>query len=107
MQRYPWPGNVRELQNLIERLTVLRPEGELQPEDLPPEVRSAPGAAAPGSLPPEGVDLYAVLAEVEDRLINEALDRAQGNKNQAARYLGLNRTTLVEKIKRMSRRGGP
>ena len=43
----------------------------------------------------------------ELRLINEALDRAQGNKNQAARYLGLNRTTLVEKIKRMSRRGGP
>ena len=107
LRRHSWPGNVRELQNLIERLTVLRPEGELQLEDLPPEVRSAPSAGAPETLPPEGVDLYAVLAEVEDRLINEALDRAQGNKNQAARYLGLNRTTLVEKIKRMSRRGGP
>ncbi|MFN2550064.1 MAG: sigma-54-dependent transcriptional regulator [Myxococcales bacterium] len=106
LRRYNWPGNVRELQNLIERLAVLRPEGELQLEDLPVEVRSAPRAAAPQSLPPEGIDLYSVLAEVEDRLIHEALDRAEGNKNQAARYLGLNRTTLVEKIRRMSRRGG-
>ena len=106
LQRHPWPGNVRELQNLIERLAVLRPEGELQLEDLPAEVRAAPAVAgAPRSLPPEGVDLYAVLAEVEDRLIREALDRAEGNRNEAARYLGLNRTTLVEKIKRMSRRG--
>ena len=110
LQRYDWPGNVRELQNLIERLAVLRPEGELQLSDLPPEVRAAPrppAAAAAPSLAPEGIDLYAVLAEVEDRLIHEALDRAQGNQSQAAKYLGLNRTTLVEKLKRMSRRGGP
>ena len=107
LQRYNWPGNVRELQNLIGRLAVLRPEGELQLEDLPPGIRGAPPQAqAPQSLPPEGIDLYAVLAEVEDRLIHEALERAQGNRNQAARSLGLNRTTLVEKIKRMSRRGG-
>jgi DNA-binding NtrC family response regulator len=77
--------------------------------DLPVEIRSVPATAeavVSKSLPPEGVDLYAVLAEVEDRLIHEALDRAQGNRNQAAQYLGLNRTTLVEKIKRMTRRGG-
>jgi DNA-binding NtrC family response regulator len=109
LQRHSWPGNVRELQNLLERLAVLRPEGELQLMDLPVEIRSVPATAeavVSKSLPPEGVDLYAVLAEVEDRLIHEALDRAQGNRNQAAQYLGLNRTTLVEKIKRMTRRGG-
>src|SRR5437764_23922 len=79
LRRHSWPGNVRELQNLIERLTVLRPEGELQLEDLPNEIRSGPPskAGAPQSLPAEGLDLYAVLAEVEDRLIHEALDRAQ------------------------------
>ena len=53
-----------------------------------------------GTLPPEGVDLYAVLGEIEDRLIREALERSGGNKNQAAKILGLNRTTLVEKLKK-------
>lgn len=58
---------------------------------------------APFSLPPEGVDLYAVLAELEDRLIREALERSGGNKNQAAKILGLNRTTLVEKLKKKNK----
>src|SRR5258708_5430765 len=125
LERYPWPGNVRELENLIERLMLLRSEGEIGLEDLPANVRGAPApsvagpanpaAAAPGAaavpgggpasgfagaLPPEGVDLYAVLGELEDRLIREALERSGGNKNQAAKILGLNRTTLVEKLKK-------
>jgi DNA-binding NtrC family response regulator len=122
MERYPWPGNVRELENLIERLMLLRSEGEIGLDDLPANVRGAPapsvaapanpassaaapagGAPAPGfagALPPEGVDLYAVLGELEDRLIREALERSGGNKNQAAKILGLNRTTLVEKLKK-------
>jgi DNA-binding NtrC family response regulator len=99
LQRHPWPGNVRELENLVERLSVLRPSGDLEVDELP----AAPAAPA-ASLPPEGVNLYAVLGELEDRLIGEALDRAQGNRQQAARYLGLNRTTLVEKLRKMSRR---
>jgi DNA-binding NtrC family response regulator len=107
LARYPWPGNVRELENLVERLGVLKPAGALGEADLPAQIRAAPArpVGASGKLPPEGVDLYAVLGELEDRLIKEALDRAQGNKNQAARSLGLNRTTLVEKLKKMSRRG--
>jgi DNA-binding NtrC family response regulator len=99
LQRHPWPGNVRELENLVERLSVLRPSGDLEVD----EPSAAPAAPA-ASLPPEGVNLYAVLGELEDRLIGEALDRAQGNRQQAARYLGLNRTTLVEKLRKMSRR---
>jgi transcriptional regulator with PAS, ATPase and Fis domain len=46
------------------------------------------------------VDLYQVLANLEDRLIREALERSGGNKNQAAKILGLNRTTLVEKLRK-------
>jgi DNA-binding NtrC family response regulator len=105
LERYSWPGNVREMENLIQRLLVLKPAGDLDVGDLPDAVRGA-APLAPGvpSLPPEGIDLYAALRELEDRLIAEALERSGGNKNQAARSLGLNRTTLVEKLRKMSRR---
>jgi DNA-binding NtrC family response regulator len=95
------------LQNLVERLAVLKGTGEIGLADLPPPMR---GAAAPiatpqgvPTLPPEGIDLYAALAELEDRLINEALERSGGNKNQAAKILRLNRTTLVEKLKKRAK----
>ena len=55
------------------------------------------------TLPPEGVDLYAVLQEIEDRLICEALERSGGNRKQAAKMLNLNRTTLVEKLRKRAR----
>jgi DNA-binding NtrC family response regulator len=108
LERHTWPGNVRELENLVERLAVLKGEGDIEVADLPGPIRNArAGAAAtavggeiPAALPPEGVDLYKVLAEIEDRLIREALGRSGGNKNQAAKILGLNRTTLVEKLKK-------
>jgi len=53
-------------------------------------------------LPPQGVDLRLLLAQLEDRLIGQALERTGGNKNRAAGLLGLNRTTLVEKLRRRS-----
>jgi two-component system response regulator RegA len=74
------------------------------------EAPMSPRARAPAdaiSLPAEGIDLQAVLREIEERLVYEALERTQGNKNQAARVLGLNRTTLIEKIRRMARKFGP
>jgi two-component system response regulator HydG len=103
LSHYSWPGNVRELENLIARLTVLKPAGDLDVGDLPPQVRAGtrPGEA-PAPFPPQGVDLYAVLGELEDRLIREALKRAQGNQTHAARYLCLSRTTLVEKLRKMA-----
>jgi two-component system response regulator HydG len=105
LERYSWPGNVREMENLIQRLLVLKPAGDLDVGDLPEPIRGAgPIPAAAPALPPEGIDLYAVLRELEDRLITEALDRSGGNKNKAAQSLGLNRTTLVEKLRKMSRR---
>jgi len=109
LERHTWPGNVRELENLVERLAVLKGEGEIGVADLPGPIRNARAAPAsaeatgneiPTALPPEGVDLYKVLADLEDRLIREALERSGGNKNRAAKILGLNRTTLVEKLRK-------
>ena len=103
MARYAWPGNVRELQNLVERLIVLKGEGEVRATDLPDEVkRGEPLAdgAARVSLARGGLDLRAVMEQLEDRLIGEALDLSGGNKTQAADLLGLKRTTLIEKLRR-------
>jgi DNA-binding NtrC family response regulator len=99
--RHDWPGNVRELENLIERLSVLRGEGEIRPEDLPASLRSpsAPALAAP-SIPESGVDFRDLVDHFESDLIRQALELTQGNKNRAAQLLNLNRTTLLEKMKK-------
>jgi len=104
MQRlidYHWPGNVRELENLIERLTVLVSVGEIQVEDLPPHILSEPltQAWAP-RVPSTGLDFNAVVGRFESELIEQALEHTHWNKNRAAGLLGLNRTTLLEKIKK-------
>ena len=104
MQRlmdYHWPGNVRELENLIERLTVLVGEGDIETEDLPAQVRAEPTTQtlAP-RVPSTGLDFNAVVARLETELIEQALDHTHWNKNRAAGLLGLNRTTLIEKIKK-------
>jgi DNA-binding NtrC family response regulator len=67
-----------------------------------PSLRSENGARPPAilDLPPDGLDLRNLLSELEDRLIGQALERTGGNKNRAAGLLGLNRTTLVEKLRR-------
>src|SRR5207245_11066742 len=68
VERHAWPGNVRELENLVERLAVLKGEGDLEVADLPGPIRNARavpaggavaiGGESPTALPPEGVDLY-------------------------------------------------
>jgi DNA-binding NtrC family response regulator len=70
------------------------------PACLPTDMASA--GTSLGDLPPQGVDLRLLLARLEDRLIGQALQRTGGNKNRAAGLLGLNRTTLVEKLRRRS-----
>ena len=59
-----------------------------------------PSASPLPELPTNGTDLRAMLEAVEERMIGEALERTGGNKNRAAELLGLNRTTLVEKLRR-------
>ncbi|MBW2422615.1 MAG: sigma-54-dependent Fis family transcriptional regulator, partial [Deltaproteobacteria bacterium] len=98
---YDWPGNVRELENLMERLTVLVGEGEIEVEDLPSHIRAEPGpqAWAP-RIPSTGLDWNRVVGRFEADLIEQALELTHWNKNRAAQLLGLNRTTLIEKIKK-------
>jgi DNA-binding NtrC family response regulator len=102
LEHYYWPGNIRELENLLERTVILKGSGEIVLSDLPPKLRSGQdGSATPvPELPSDRTDLRAILESVEDRMIAEALVRTGGNKNRAAELLGLNRTTLVEKLRR-------
>ncbi|MFO0775867.1 MAG: sigma-54 dependent transcriptional regulator [Nitrospiraceae bacterium] len=103
--QHDWPGNVRELENLIERLVVLKRDGTIAMEDLPERLQAArlaePSAAAlPTTLTQQGIDLMSALEQYENQLIIEALNQAGGVTSKAARLLRLNRTTLVEKLKR-------
>jgi len=128
LEQYPWPGNVRELQNLIERLVVMSGGGVITLDSLPPEYRrlkagatsrdreltvevpkdlvepewsqDAQAASASELLPVEGINLETYIERLENSLIMQALERTGNNKNQAAKLLGLNRTTLVERIKK-------
>lgn len=111
LQRYGWPGNVRELGNVIERMVIFQKRGHLEVAGLPALVTKSAMAPSPSplahgtppagtQLPAEGVDLRAVVAHLEESLIVQALERTGGNRNAAAQLLGLNRTTLVEKLKR-------
>lgn len=104
MQRlmdYHWPGNIRELENLTERLTVLVGVGEIQIDDLPDAIRAEPTIQhwAP-RVPSTGIDFNKVVGRFESELIEQALEHTHWNKNRAAGLLGLNRTTLLEKIKK-------
>ncbi len=102
--RYGWPGNVRELANLLERLAILHPGERIGPELLPERYRAGvPVGPAPETalaLPGEGVSLKDHLAQLEVTMIREALARADGTVSGAARLLGLQRTTLVEKLRK-------
>ena len=102
LEQYAWPGNVRELENTIERVVLLARSDEILPRDLPARVCGLPSEQRPGGsrLPDAGIDLRNAVESFENGLIRQALERTKWNKNQAARLLGLNRTTLVEMLKR-------
>ncbi|HSZ82056.1 MAG TPA: sigma-54 dependent transcriptional regulator, partial [Polyangia bacterium] len=99
---YDWPGNVRELENLVERLVVVANNRLVVMDDLPTHLRMTVVDLdnATLDLPEAGVDLRIFLTQLEERLIAQALERTGGNKNRAAELLGINRTTLVEKLRR-------
>jgi len=102
---HDWPGNVRELENLLERLVILTEDGMIEVENLPSNIRSliSEKKIPRPTLGEDGLDLNTAVEEFENRLIEEALRRTKGNKQAAARLLGLKRTTLVAKLRR--RRG--
>ncbi len=123
--RHSWPGNVRELENLIERLTILVNDRVVQPSDLADKLRERDdssratmppgtqrgGASADdlmataghigGAIDEQGINLGELINGIERDLIQKALERSGGVRSKAARLLGLNRTTLLEKMKKM------
>ncbi len=103
---HPWPGNVRELENTIERSLVLAAGDILQPADIRLEApRNQQPQASSGvqePLLPEGE----TLEHWEQMMIREALRRANGNKSQAARMLGLTRNALRYRLSQMGMESG-
>jgi DNA-binding NtrC family response regulator len=102
---YPWPGNVRELENLIEMLVVLKDDSEIVLDDLPLKIRQfKKEAQSIGSIqiPDDGIDFNELVNQFEKDILLNALEKSSGVKNRAAKLLNLNRTTLVEKLKRLN-----
>jgi sigma-54 specific flagellar transcriptional regulator A len=102
LEAYSWPGNVRELQNLIERLAILYPNRTIDREHLPTPIgerRRSPQPAVT-TIPTTGLDLREYLSNIEKQLIRSALDQTDGTVAHAARLLKLQRTTLVEKLRK-------
>jgi sigma-54 specific flagellar transcriptional regulator A len=99
---YSWPGNVRELKNVVERMVVLKGDGQITACDLPGELKSTHKYEPPGmvEISEEGICLNSAVTEFEKALILQSLEKTKWVKNKAAKLLHLNRTTLVEKIKR-------
>ncbi|MGK5088597.1 sigma-54 dependent transcriptional regulator [Bdellovibrionota bacterium FG-2] len=113
LMTYDWPGNIRELENLMERLVILKGQGTVDLGDLPHRIfqkfaeGQPPGDGALSEwefprmvLPRSGVDLKAIVAAFENHLVDQALTRTSGNKNRASELLQMNRTTLVEKLRK-------
>jgi len=101
---YDWPGNVRQLENVVEQISVLSSEREIRVEDLPAQLR-APKEPLPFEAPrvsSQGIAFNDVVERIQRDLILQALELSHGNKNRAAQLLGLNRTTLLEKMKKMN-----
>ncbi len=131
--QHDWAGNVRELANLVERMAIMHPYGVIGVAELPKKFRhiededeqltatlreeleertviasslASPISATTAMLPPEGLDLKDYLGNLEQGLIQQALDDANGVVARAAERLRIRRTTLVEKMRKygMSRR---
>ena len=94
---YHWPGNVREVQNIVERACALAKGNVLEAADIHLDVRPAKTANGPAGFLPDGL----TLEQWEDEMVQEALRRANGNKSQAARLLGLSRNALRYRLSKI------
>jgi DNA-binding NtrC family response regulator len=94
---YYWPGNVRELQNIVERACALAKGSVLEPADIHIDARPSKSPAAVDAFLPVGM----TLEQWEDEIVQEALRRANGNKSQAARLLGLSRNALRYRLSKI------
>jgi two-component system response regulator HydG len=98
MLDYDWPGNVRELENCLERACALSSSATLQICDLPTTLRNFENPQVPDC---EGRHGYSIipLSELEKRAIIQAIEQLHGDKLEAARQLGIGKTTLYRKLK--------
>ena len=100
---YSWPGNVRELENVIERMVILAEGETLTAADLPERFVNGAASSLAGDvaeIPAKGFCLSDVVGNFEKKLIIQAMKQTGWVKNQAAKLLNVNRTTLLEKMKR-------
>jgi DNA-binding NtrC family response regulator len=99
LMNYSWPGNVRQLESVIERGVLMTENEQIEPEDLPAEVRrdtAAPGATLPFPFPPEGIS----FEDLERDLIMKAMERADGVIGKAAPLLGMTYKTLQYRLEK-------
>jgi DNA-binding NtrC family response regulator len=104
IRQHPWPGNVRELENLMERLVILT-EGEvIEVSDLPEKFQRLvlPAHAETVKFSERGILFTDAVQAFERDLILQALHRSNWVKSRAAKLLHLNRTTLLEKMKKQN-----
>ena len=107
LEQYAWPGNIRELRNVIERTMILTPEGEIDVNHLPEEIRDRQGEKrisqpfSEADISPTG-DQFLSLREMEDHYIEQVLAATGNNKTQAARVLGIHPTSLLRRLKAMT-----
>ena len=102
LKNYNWPGNLIELENLIEGVCATFDKRELKLEDLPQKYikNFNKEEELEINFGDEGIDLNEYLRRLEMVLIKKALEKTNGNKNRASKLLNLNRTTLIEKMKK-------
>ena len=96
LKQYPWPGNIRELENLIERLVVISPQPVISSELIGRHV----GKTVTHFATLENLTLEDALYHFEKNLIQQALKDTGGNKNKAAKKLGLKTSTLYYKMEK-------
>jgi DNA-binding NtrC family response regulator len=102
LQSYSWPGNVRELENVIERACIVMRSNVMGVKDLPPQLAGRPAVTASSPIhlpfPDEGLD----FDQMQRDLILKALEKAEGNKTQAARLLRMSRRKLYSRMESLN-----
>jgi DNA-binding NtrC family response regulator len=96
LTQYDWPGNVRELENMVRRAVVLCRGKVIEPEDLPAKLNPEENTVVADG---EALPLKDSMRQWERHLLLEGLKRTGGNRKEAARQLGINRTTLYNKMR--------
>ncbi len=99
LQKYDWPGNIRQLRNTIRTMVVMCDRDKLDVIDIPPDIAKRPQLAAPNEAQSILGDEGMSLNELEKHAIAEALAKTEGNREKAAKILGIGERTLYRKIK--------